>query len=152
MSEVAKAHLAYGYDLGGDNDGWKVTGADRDGTYDFEWSDGGETFPEDATNALIIATGFTETRDDSDDWYLRRREVEMGLPIEVVRSGHYDYPGWLLIAVGSCRSVEWTETMIISPAIEAPPGWAADLAVALASLDITPKQVHAQWLMFASYG
>lgn len=70
-------------------------------------------------------------------------------------SGHADYPGYVLYAEGSRRSVEWAQTMALDPAlIAAPqPEWDARLNAALVVLDgLTPNRDGPRWLVFPSYG
>jgi hypothetical protein len=74
MSDAAEANLAYGYNLGSPgNDGWKLLGASEWGSYEFPWSDGGYDFG--AHVERLIANP----------------------DLEVMRSGHHDVPGYVLV-------------------------------------------------------
>lgn len=68
--------------------------------------------------------------------------------------GHVDYPGLVLYAKGSARSVDWAQTMALDPALLAasPPEWDARLDAAAAVLGLTPASDGPRWLVFPSYG
>lgn len=155
MGDSPYAHLAYGYNLGGKEGGWKLQGADEYGTFDFDWTEGGYGFADDVAARLIVAAGFTETREEGKpDWYRRRREAENALGVEVERSGHHEHPGWMLVATGSQRRVEWADAMVLDlRELEHPPNeWFEHLTAAVETLGITPTQDWPKWLVFPSYG
>ncbi|GAA2623751.1 hypothetical protein GCM10010399_63770 [Dactylosporangium fulvum] len=155
MGSSPYAHIAYGYNLGGKEGGWKLAGAAEYGTFDFDWTEGGYAFEQDATDRLIVAAGFTEARDEGKpDWYRRRREVEKGLGVEIQRSGHHEYPGWMLVATGSHKRVEWADAMVLDlfGMEQAPHEWFERCTAAVEALGITPIQDGPRWLVFPSYG
>lgn len=103
MSSTAK--LAYGFDLGGDEDGWNLPdldygqwrppgiAEDDEDEFDFaEWVEG----------KLLVDAGFTETDDEDDGYFTRKRAARVQLGVEAISSGNYDYFRYLLVA--------WSET------------------------------------------
>lgn len=156
MGSNPRAHLAYGYDLGTSED-FKAEQRDEYDQPDLPWFDveGGD-FVEAAERVLLTSVGFTETDWRADGYYERQRAAEAATGVEFQQSGHPDYPGWVLVARGSERSVEWAETMPLDlkELGDAPVtgGWDSALGAALAVLGITPTQDRACWLVFPSYG
>lgn len=172
MGMSADAHLAYGYDLGTGED---FKAAERGeygypklswfGTHDEDDETEGDGFGECVERILLASTGFVEIpwdvrKDYNDDarkaYYAAKAEAEKSHGVELAFSGSYDYPGWVLIAKDSERSVEWSEVMAVDldeltnrPAHE---GWDTKLADALTALGITPTQDGPKWLVFPSYG
>lgn len=162
MGSSARAHLAYGYDLGSGED-FKAAERDEYGAPKLPWlpvdEDGDsnyEDFGEAIEKQLLTAAGFTETDWRIDGYYERKREAEKRVGVELDYSGHADYAGWALIAIGSERSVEWDEVMVLDlDELEGQPvaeGWDTKLRDALAVLGITPTQVRSKWLVYPSYG
>lgn len=172
MGSNARAHLAYGYDLGTSED---FQAAERGeygspklpwfGAHDEDDETEGEGFGECVERILLAATGFVEIpwelRKDYDEaaktaYYNAKHEAEKRHGVELAFSGAYDYAGWVLVARGSERSVEWSEVMVVDldelanrPGYE---GWDTKLADALTALGITPTQDGPKWLVFPSYG
>jgi len=135
MGSTPRAHLAYGYDLGSAED-FKAAERDEYGSPDLPW------VPDDAY-AYTFAGALEKQLPDP-----RAVGVEF--------SGAEESTGWMLIAKGSERSVDWDEAMALDldelegrPAAE---GWDVRLGEALAALGITPTQVRARWLVFPTYG
>lgn len=164
MGMSPRAKLAYGYNLGGEETGWLVEGVDEDGYWTPSWfnrpeDDGDEGAEELATvaeNLLLADAGFTEADWQADGYYERKRAAEARIGVEFSFSGHSDYAGTLLIAIGSRRSVEWSEAMTLDPnELLTRPGaeqWDAKLAAALRVLDFTPTQDGPKWLVYPTYG
>lgn len=170
MGSSPRAHLAYGYDLGTSED-FQAAEHGEYGQPKLPWltddDEGGEreSFAEGVERLLLAAAGFVEIpweiRKDYDeaarrDYYDAKHEAEKQHGVELAFSGAYDYAGWMLIAKGSDRSVEWSEAMEVDldeltnrPAYE---GWDTKLADALTVLGITPTQSGPKWLIFPSYG
>lgn len=163
MGMSAEAHLAYGYDLGTGED-FKAAERDEYGAPKLPWlpvdEDGAcehDEFGDEVEKQLFASIGFTEQWEPSKDGYWdRKKAAEQRVGVELTYSGHADYAGWVLIATGSERSVEWSEVMVVEaqeldtrPAQE---DWNAKLADALTALGITPTQDGPQWLVFPSYG
>lgn len=167
MGMTASAHLAYGYDLGSVED-FKAEKRSEYGSPKLPWfdqeedeDDGSEPagdFAGLAERVLLDSIGFTEryTEDAGSDYFRREREAKARLGVEVGFSGHPDYPGWILVATGSEKSVDWAETMTLDPfVLERTPideGWDGKLEAALAALGITPTQGGPCWLVYPSYG
>ncbi len=169
MGMTPSAHLAYGYDLGSDED-FRAAERDEYGGPKLPWlpdedGEGGyDGFPEGADALLLAATGFVdppweEIEGDEEKvttYFAEKREAEASHGVELHHSGHSDYSGWVLIAKGSKRSVEWSEAMELdlselnnSPAYH---GWDDKLAAALKVLGVTPTQAGPKWLVYPSYG
>lgn len=163
MGMSARAHLAYGYDLGSGED-FKAAERGEYGSPQLPWlpvdedgytdySDLGEKVEE----RLLASVGFTEEWGTGVEGYFdRKRDAEKRVGVELDFSGHHDYAGWVLIAKESERSVEWAEAMVLDlDELEGRPtreGWDTKLRDALAALDITPTQVRAKWLVYPTYG
>lgn len=161
MGSAARAYLVYGFDLGTDED---FKAAER-GEYDepiLPWLPGDdgnddevEGFADAALRVLLASVGFTEEWSaDSEGYFDRKRAAEQQIGVEFDFSGSGDYPGYVLLASGSSRSVEWAETMSLdAAALAAPrPEWDAKLAAALAALGIHPTQDRPRWLVYPCYG
>lgn len=111
--------LAYGYDLGGPDEGWNIRFAGVEDEYENpDWYDDeneeGDGFGEVAMKRLLAAVGFTET-----DWRaegyrerLRAAEAAVGVTFEAHCSG--DYPMHLITAKvftarrGHAKEVDFT--------------------------------------------
>jgi hypothetical protein len=162
MGMDPEAHLAYGYDLGTGED-FKAAERGEYGAPELPWlpadEDGDSDFSEfgdEVEKRLLASVGFTETNWRAEGYYDRKKEAEKRVGVEIAYSGAPDYAGWILVAQGSERSVEWSETMPVDldeltnrPSYE---GWDTKLADALTALGITPTQDGPKWLVFPSYG
>lgn len=163
MGMSAEAHLAYGYDLGTGEDfkaaergeygepklPWLPTDEDGDSDY--------SEFGDEVEKRLFASIGFTEQWKSGDPTYWdRKKAAEERIGVELTYSGHDDYSGWVLVAKGSERSVEWSEVMEVDAGELLMPGrldrWDGKLAEALKALGITPAQDGPKWLVFPSYG
>jgi hypothetical protein len=160
MGSTARACLAYGFDLGTSEDFKAAERGEYDGP-DLPWYDedeqdddeGERGFVEQLFNHLysLIPNPAPAEYD-----FQRQKVAEDYYGVTVEHSGHHDYPGWLLVAKGSDRNVEWAEAMPLNvtemecrPANE---GWEEMLYAALTALGITPAQPAAQWLVYPTYG
>jgi hypothetical protein len=162
MGSSSRAHLAYGYDLGTAED-FKAAERGEYGSPKLPWlpvdedgdSDYSE-FGEEIEKRLLASVGFTETNWRAEGYHDRKRIAEDRIGVELDFSGHSDYAGWVLIAKGSERDVEWSDAMTLDPAelaaLPAHHGWPDQLAAALSALGITPTQTAASWLVYPSYG
>lgn len=162
MGMTARAHLAYGYDLGSSED-FKAAERGEYGEPNLPWltddDDEGEhdDFGTEAEEILLTSAGFTEEwTPGSDGYFDRKRAAEDRVGVEIHYSGHPDYPGLMLIAKGSQRSVEWSKAMSLDPGemIRQPNRelWDTKLAAALTALGITPTQDGPKWLVYPTYG
>ncbi len=176
MGSSSRAHLAYGYDLGTEEDfrcaergeygspklPW-LPGSDDEDDRDEEYDEDDETDDDETDFVTAVETlllervgGFTETNWHADGYFDRKRAADAVVGVEVAAAGGDDYPGWMLVAAGSERSVEWSEAMTLdlgAMATEpAAKGWDAKLTAALSALGLTPTQDGPRWLVFPSYG
>lgn len=156
MGSNLSAHLAYGYDLGSEED---FNAAER-GEYgepklpwygesddDEQDDERGEEEFADAVERILLAEigGFTETWSASNDgYYDRKRAAQARVGVEIEFSGGGGYPGWMLVATGSERSCDWSEAMTLNlDRMRVDPGsldWDAKLAAAIKVLGITPMR------------
>jgi hypothetical protein len=160
MGMDSEAHVMYGYNLGGPEHGWKIAGLGEYGVLSLPWyneDDEDEGGSEDETDfhgaidrQLLNMIGFTETyADGNDDYYTREREAEARLKVGIMACGSYDYPSYVLYAIGSHHDADWgaeAADLII------PDGADRHLAEALAYLRITPTQPGPSWVIGSFYG
>lgn len=155
MGMCASAHLAYGYDLGTSESFAAAERDEYDGP-DLPWNDT-EDFADDVDTQLLESIGFTEQwAPDNVGFFERRRAAGQRIGVEVYHSGHCDYPGWMMIATGSHKSVSWAEATELDldelADLPAKNGWDRKLAYATDVLGITPMQAAPKWLVFPTYG
>jgi hypothetical protein len=158
MGVSTDAILAYGYDLGGDEGGWKVAGAGEYGELDLPWLDDEAedyAFGEAAMDRILAAAGFTETDYRAEGYYDRKHaaEARAGVEIETYCSG--DYPMYLLAAKVHtvARGFIKDAAALLAEADEATlREWDAKLAGAVAALGMTPVQERPTWLLCSYWG
>jgi hypothetical protein len=160
MGMSPDAHLAYGYDLGTDEDP-KFAEKGEYGVSDLPWFNTGDDEDEDEQPGFVEQL-FNHLYAQIDNPapaeydFQRQKIAEQHYGIRVQYSGHGDYAGNILIADGSHRSVEWSDTMVLDPAdLNNDPlaeGWDDKLDAAIRALGITPTQDDPKWLVFPSYG
>lgn len=153
------AYLAYGYDLGTDEDP-RFAETSEDGEITVPW------FNDDAEDAYGDSLGFVEqlfnrlytTIDNpppADSDCRRQTIAEKHYGIEIEGSGGIEYPGHILIVKGSASSVKWSDAMVLDVAeMAARPtrdGWDSKLQAVIAALGVTPIQDGPKWLVFPSY-
>nr|WP_221374528.1 hypothetical protein [Actinoplanes polyasparticus] len=160
MGMSPDAHLAYGYDLGTDEDPRFAEKGEYDQP-DLPWFDseaedddeGEKGFVEQLFNHLYAQIDNPEPAEYD---FERQTIAEKHYGIRIKYSGHGDYAGHILIADGSHRSVEWSETMVLDPADLANDplagSWDDKLHTVIRALGITPTQDGPRWLVFPSYG
>jgi hypothetical protein len=161
MGMSAEATLAYGYDLGTLED-FKAAERDEYGAPNLPWFNDDEDTGEDeetdfgtaVENLLYTSAGFTEKWSRGNDGYFdRKKAAEERIGVDLDHSGSHEYPGFILFARGSKRSVEWSDTMALDlDVLAATFDWDTKLASALTALGITPSQDGPKWLVFPSYG
>lgn len=158
MGSNLSAHLAYGYDLGSEED---FNAAERSeyGSPRLPWygeSDDEQDDDEDdereeedfaeAVERILLAeiAGFTETDWQAEGHWERKRAAEARVGVEITHSGGHDYPGWMLVIKESERSCDWSEGMTLNlDRMGADPGelgWNDKLAAAIRVLGITPMR------------
>lgn len=159
MSNSARGKLAYGYDLGGDEE-WKVQGAGEFGEMpNLGWfnpdDEEGDDFATAAERLLLAEiAGFAETDWRADGYFDRERKAKarLGVRFETHCSG--EYPAHLLTV--KVMTAEWGEVQAVDMVdlAEAPAreGWDDKLRAALSALGITPTQERAKWLLCSFWG
>ncbi|ATY17139.1 hypothetical protein CU254_41930 (plasmid) [Amycolatopsis sp. AA4] len=161
MGDTASATLAYGYDLGGGEDGWKVEQAEDYEQPKVPWYDP-ETEDEDedediieAAERRLLATlgGFTETDRHADGYRDRKKAAEKSLGVEFVMHG--DRYSTCYALATTTIDVQAGDATPVNPAELSDP---ADLtrrdrrlADALGALGLTPLEDRPRWLLLA-YG
>lgn len=158
MGTSASAKLIYGYDLGGDNNGWKIQQADEYGCLDtdaIDWiTDDDFYFAGAAEERLLASIGFTDTNWRADGYHGRLSEAKERLGLDIVFYSHHDNSMHALAA----HVIEqgWSEGLVLDlPALAALPeanGWDAKLAAAIEALGMTPTQTRPGWILCAEYG
>jgi hypothetical protein len=163
MGMSTDAILAYGYDLGGEDE-WKVREVDEyggllpgiaDWVPDPEVEDDYDLIGV-AERHLLNAAGFTETYEDGRDGYFSRESAAkdaLGVQFEAYWSD--DCPMYLLAAkvVTVARgSVEDAGAILAAADDRTRQEWDAKLASAVAALGLTPVQDKPKWLLVSYWG
>lgn len=157
MGNSPSGILAYGYDLGGPEAGWKVTGAEKYGDYRFPWYSPEKDYSwgEKAEELLLAElTGLTAKYEDNkpDEFYdARAREARKKLKVEIVTYGSYDYPGYILAVKPHLYVYDW-EAKAIPQFDFSYHESNQELDKALRVLGITPTQQDPQWILACMYG
>jgi hypothetical protein len=159
MSTSTNGILAYGYDLGGDEE-WKLQDAGEFGEFpDLDWydpeSEDGDDFQTAAeTRLLATIAGFTETDWQADGYFDREREAKARLGVEFDTYCSDSYPMFLLatkvitVYRGSTEVIDMAD-LAAAPARE---GWDDKLRAALDALGLKPTQQQAKWLLCSYWG
>lgn len=160
MGQSTNGMLVYGYDLGSDDDGWKIQGAGEFGEMPaLDWFDAdaedGDDFATAAEQRLLVElAGFTETDWQVDGYFERERAAKAQLSVEFDTYCSGEYPMYVLAAKvitvyrGSVEEIDMVD-LAAAPARE---GWDDKLRTALAALGITPTQEQAKWLLVSYWG
>lgn len=160
MGQSTNGILAYGYDLGGEED-WKIQGV---GEYselpDLDWFDPeneeGDDFQSAAERRLLAEiAGFTEEWSSGNEGYFEReREAKGRLGVEFGTYCSGEYPMFLLATKVITVRRGYIETIDMADLAVAPTreGWDDKLRVALAALGITPTQEQPKWLLCSYWG
>lgn len=160
MGIHANGILAYGYDLGGPEDGWKIEGVDEYGAFATDWYDNEDEendlddFGSGAEGQLLIAAGFTETGPEAPGYYERQRAARDGIGVEITSYCSYDYPSYILAAKVIDASSGSTEPVDLNQLLDAMilQNYNEKLAAALKALNIKPTQECPQWLLASHLG
>lgn len=151
MSEDPNGILAYGYDLGGPENGWQLEGVEKHDQYTFpDWYDGSFDW-EDQVETLLLnkIVHFTEVWESGlIDYFARKAEAKKKLGIYVVRYGSYDYSGYIL-ATYVHEAPDWGACPV---EISLDHSAADKLDRALTVMQIKPKQVEPKWILGSFYG
>ena len=161
MGSNPRAHLAYGYDLGTDEDPRFAEKGEYD-TIQLAWFDD-EAEDEDGDTLGFVEQLFNHLHSlipdapPADSDWRRQTVAEEHYGIRIEHSGSSEYsPGCILVAPDSHRSVEWSDTMELDlldlERRRSHEDWDAALTTAIRALGITPTQDGPKWLVFPSYG
>lgn len=158
MSGGPGAILAYGIDLGTMED-FKIMERDRYGYPELPWFDLADDFEEIALERLVrvhdpsvYGGPHNKIREiplslDMNDYVRKAYGVEFSTSGDLATGS----TGMVLIATGSERSVEWTDTLAVDPdelARQPLADWTHRLRLAVLSLGIHPTQDRPAWLMY----
>ena len=145
MGTSIDVHVAFGYDLGGDDAGWRLEGLDRWGDFDdleLPWC------PPGTAHRLL---------DDAIESELHNGQPETyASPLKVVRYQHPDFSQFALVSAaslityyhGSPARVLDPYTMKHETRIKE---WELDRRGALDKLGLKPTQRHGQWLLMSDW-
>ncbi|MFF9118282.1 hypothetical protein ACF09Y_22230 [Streptomyces massasporeus] len=156
MGQSTNGILAYGYDLGGEEE-WKLQGLGEYGELpDLPWHAEGEDFQEAAERRLLAQLAdFTETwQPGSDGYFTREQEAKARLGVEFDTYCSGDYPMYLLatkvitVYRGSVEHIDMAE-LVTAPETN---GWDEKLRAAVQALGITPTQEKPKWLLCSYWG
>lgn len=156
MGQSTNAVLAYGYDLGSDED-WKMLEIDEDGVPTLAWYEADnddDDFVEQAKKHLLAAAGFIEADWDAEDWSERHKAAEARVGVEFETYCHGEYPMYVL-ATKVITAYRGDSKVLDLAALMAEPtehGWDDKLAAALTVLGITPKQEKPGWVLCSYWG
>lgn len=158
MGTSTNAILAYGYDLGGGDDEWRVAQVDDDGFPQVDWIDADAEddvdFPEAAIDHLRVAAGFTETDWRADGYFDRQKAIDEQIGVEFETYCSADYSSYLLAAKaitvrrGDCKILDLAA---LQAEVETN-GYDAKLRAACEVLGITPTQEKPSWLLVSYWG
>lgn len=147
MGMNPRAILAYGWNLG----------SEQDGTLDTEklpWFDPEEhdDFSSAVEEVLLKAIGYTEvwSADADPGFWDRRRAAQRDIGVKIISTGTWDYCGYLMVVTD--QRVEWTEVKIIDTTL---PEDADDkLHRALAALPglVPLNPLGPDWILASFYG
>lgn len=155
MGRSAKGLFVYGFDLGGDETGWKVQGAGEYGQWTPSWlnsedDDEGRENIETAIEDRLVVTlgGFTETDWRTEGHFDRRRAAQAAMGVELRRYSSSDYPLFFLAAFAEAS---YDDPEVLDPAqlltrcvME---DWDGKLLAACEALGIVPLQEKPQWFV-----
>ncbi len=179
MGSDPRAHLAYGFDLGTAEEWYLAETTGEYGELVLPWYD--ETRDDDEHDeerdpfAVALMNQLYHLIPDppaADGDYERESAAERHWEVELDYPGAEGSTGYVLIATGSERSVEWADTMALDPGemlVEpAAKGWDVKVAAAITALGITPVRpdsdadgprhqrpkvpIGPRWLVYPSYG
>lgn len=147
MGQSTNGIFAYGYDLGGDEEGWNFPGLDYGEWRPAEIKDDEEAcddfdFAEWVETKLLVAAGYDDD-DQSEGRTARKLDARAQLGIEAIHHGSNDYSAFLLTAFNQSASRGFPEDIDIAAlatrrVIE---GWDGKLAAALEVLGL-PQPVY----------
>jgi hypothetical protein len=152
MSIATTALFAYGYDLGGPEEGWRVEEAGEYGEWQPGWLNvDTENIIESAETELLIAAGLTENYDPGFGFHQRVIEVQMSVGVTFVQYRSVETPQYILAAhhITTYQADPLAIDLTELEERRLGEGWDAKLQNALRVLGATPKQRHPAWLLAA---
>lgn len=164
MGQSTNGILAYGFDVGGPEEGWKIEESDEYGDWNPPWLEEARQqasekerefvcLDEVAEERLLALAGFTETNWQVDGYHVRKREAEKNACAFVTHCSG-SYPMYLLAAWskevhrGSVEDIDFYDL----ERQRAEQDWDCRLTAALADLGMTPKQPEARWMLVSYWG
>lgn len=144
MSTTVDVYVAFGYDLGGDDAGWRLEGLDRWGDFDdleLPWC------PPNTAHRMLDDVIESELHNGKPETYAS--------PLRVVRYQHADISQFALVITASlityhhgapARVLDLSAMMMRTTRIKE---WELDLRGALDRLGLKPTQRHGQWLLMS---
>lgn len=154
MGRSTDAILAYGYDLGSDeNDEWSVREVDEYGSLKVPWFDldveEDLDFSEAITDQLLAVAGFTEEDDGSASYYERREAALDSLGVQVISHCSDTVPMYVLAAASleASRGNPQDATALLAADEVTRREWDERLAAVLAGLGLTPVADKPVWLL-----
>lgn len=155
--------LFYGYDLGGENDGWKIQGVDEYESWTPSWAaadldeDEEFDFEGDAGRRLLDSVGFTKEGLREDDYRGRNERLKVAkesLGVDIASHGADEYRLYYLYAYQLTASRGYPlevdlQSLEVRRVAE---GWDAKLATALRVLEIVPVQQEPRWVLASYWG
>jgi hypothetical protein len=152
MSNSPRGILAYGYDLGGPENGWNLRGVEKYGNYTFpDWyNEEGDSWGDQAEALLLNKiVNFTEIwKTGLVDYFARKTEAQKQVGVSIVRYGTYDYSGYIL-ATKVHSGPDWGTCPV---EISLDHSASAKLHRALSAMQIQPKQIEPKWILGCFYG
>lgn len=171
MGSATDGILAYGYNLGGDDAGWEITQAGELGEWTPPWpntnpssdirydpgiddlilDDELRDLIEDARQALLAGTGFTDTDTDAPGYVERLEQAQRRVGVELAPYSSMTYPMYVLSAhtITVHRGHFETVDFAALDAKRTSEEWDTKLAAALDILGVTPRQQSPAWLLLS---
>jgi hypothetical protein len=160
MGQSTNAVLAYGYDLAGGEDEWKIKEVGEYGEPKLDWYDDSEDnddgFVEQAQKRLLAqVAGFTEKWERGAEGYFAREKAaqeRVGVEFESYCSG--EYPMYVLAAHVITVHRGYSQLLDLAALVNAVgvSDWDAKLAAAIKALGITPTQAKPGWVLVSYWG
>lgn len=140
MGISVEAILAYGYDLGGDGQGWKIEGLDEYREPSFDWYDEDNERFEDAMLRRLAKANGVAVRDDG---YVNEDALAAIAGVSFVMYQHADYTSYFLAAFEHTVSMGTSERI---DDFEVPNGTDEKLRAAVEAIGIVPTEAPGWYL------
>lgn len=145
MGISTNAILAYGYDLGGDDAGWKLEGLNRHGEFKSDWYDADRDLAEAMIHRLAVAHGVASADPDS---YINESELKEVSGVEFVTYQHHEFSAYVLATTdvtahrGESKRIE---------SLDVPEGSDEKLRAAVEAIGIKPTEGPG-WFLVSYWG